>query len=100
MEIWHRQYLAELAAKYPQLTKLRVIGTIAAIDVNNSEKGGYLNNVGREIRHHAIAHGVLLRPLGNVLYLMPPYCITESELAWVYQQIDKVLDLVFDTANL
>jgi adenosylmethionine---8-amino-7-oxononanoate aminotransferase len=99
MEIWHRQYLTELAAKYPQLTKLRVIGTIAAIDVNNSEKGGYLNNVGREIRHHAIAHGVLLRPLGNVLYLMPPYCITESELAWVYQQIDQVLDLVFDTAN-
>jgi adenosylmethionine---8-amino-7-oxononanoate aminotransferase len=45
--------------------------TITALDVNNSEKGGYLNNVGREIRHQAIAHGVLLHPLGNVLYLMP-----------------------------
>jgi adenosylmethionine---8-amino-7-oxononanoate aminotransferase len=91
MEKWHRQHLTELAYKYPQLTKLRVMGTIAAIDINNNDKAGYLNNVGRKIGHQAIAHGVLLRPLGNVLYLMPPYCITESELAWVYRQIDLVL---------
>ncbi len=96
MEIWHRQHLTKLANKYPQLTKLRVMGTIAAIDINNHEQTGYLNNVGREIRHHAIAHGVLLRPLGNVLYLMPPYCITEAELTWVYQQIDRVLAKVLD----
>jgi adenosylmethionine---8-amino-7-oxononanoate aminotransferase len=96
MELWHRQHLTGLAAKYPQLSKIRVIGTIVAFDVNNSEKSGYLNNVGREIRHHAIAHGVLLRPLGNVLYLMPPYCITENELEWVYEQIDRVLENVTD----
>jgi adenosylmethionine---8-amino-7-oxononanoate aminotransferase len=99
MEIWHRQHLTKLANKYPQLTKFRVRGTIATFDVNNSEKSGYLNNVGREIRHHAIAHGVLLRPLGNVLYLMPPYCITESELAWVYQQIERVLDKVLGDSS-
>ena len=96
MEFWHRQHLTELANKYPQLTKLRVMGTIAAIDINNQEQAGYLNNVGRKIGHHAIAHDVLLRPLGNVLYLMPPYCITEAELAWVYTQIDRVLDKVLD----
>ena len=84
MEIWHRQYLTELVAKYPQLTKLRIVGTIAAVDIVNHQKSGYLNEVGREIRHHAISYGVLLRPLGNVLYLMPPYCITESELGWIY----------------
>jgi adenosylmethionine---8-amino-7-oxononanoate aminotransferase len=47
-----------------------------------------------EIRHQAIEHGLLLRPLGNVLYLMPPYCINPDELAWVYQQIDRVLTKV------
>ena len=94
MEIWHRQHLTKLTHKYPQLTKSRVMGTIAAIDINTNQKSGYLNEVGREIRHQAIAHGVLLRPLGNVLYLMPPYCITESELSWVYQQIDRVLEQV------
>jgi adenosylmethionine---8-amino-7-oxononanoate aminotransferase len=96
MEIWHRQHLTELANKYPQLTKLRVIGTIAAIDVNNHEQAGYLNYVGRKIGHHAIARGVLIRPLGNVVYLMPPYCITEAQLAWVYQQLDLVLAEILD----
>jgi adenosylmethionine-8-amino-7-oxononanoate aminotransferase len=43
------------------------MGTIAAFDVNNRQKSGYVNRVGREIRHHAIAHGVLLYPIGNVL---------------------------------
>jgi adenosylmethionine-8-amino-7-oxononanoate aminotransferase len=48
----------------------------------NRAKSGYLNPVGMEIRHHAIEHGLLLRPLGNVLYLRPPYWIA-AELAWV-----------------
>jgi adenosylmethionine---8-amino-7-oxononanoate aminotransferase len=52
--------------------------------------------VGRKIGHQAIAHGVLLYPLGNVLYLMPPYCITETELAWADRQIDAILADVLD----
>lgn len=37
-------------------------------------------------------HGVLLRPLGNTVYLLPPYCITEEELALGYQVIEKALN--------
>ena len=47
-----------------------------------------------EVKHHARSHDVLLRILGNVLYLMPLSCITEAELACVYAQIDRVLDRV------
>jgi adenosylmethionine-8-amino-7-oxononanoate aminotransferase len=36
--------------------------------------------------------GFLLRPLGNTLYIMPPYCITEAELASIYQGIFQVLN--------
>jgi adenosylmethionine---8-amino-7-oxononanoate aminotransferase len=94
METWHRQHLQPLGDKYPQLTRLRAIGTIAAIDIINQDQPGYLNRVGMEIRQQAIECGILLRPLGNVLYLMPPYCITEAELGWVYEQIDRVLERV------
>jgi adenosylmethionine---8-amino-7-oxononanoate aminotransferase len=59
--------LAELVNRYPQLNKLRITGTIVAIDINNQEQAGYLNNVGRKIGHHAIARGVLLCLLGNML---------------------------------
>lgn len=96
MEIWHRQHLAKLGDEHPRLSKINAMRTIAVFDVNSSDKSGYVNNVGREIRHHAIAHGVLLYMLGNFLYLMPPCCITENELDWVYQQIGRVLEQVTD----
>jgi adenosylmethionine-8-amino-7-oxononanoate aminotransferase len=47
--------------------------------------------VGRKIGHHAIEHDVLLHSLGDVLDLMPHDCIVEPELAWVYEQLDRVL---------
>lgn len=96
METWHWQHLEQLAAKYPQLARLRTMGTIAAFDIMNEERPGYLNRVGMEIRHQAIECGILLRPLGNVLYLMPPYCITEADLGWIYERLDRVLERVLD----
>ena len=36
--------------------------------------------------------GVLLRPLGNTIYVMPPYCISEMELAQIYGEIEIALD--------
>jgi adenosylmethionine---8-amino-7-oxononanoate aminotransferase len=65
-----------------------------AIDIVNRQKSGYLNQVGMKISHQAIEHGLRLWPLGNVRYLMSPYWIAASELAWVYQQIDRVLTKV------
>ena len=38
-----------------------------------------------------LERGLLLRPLGNVVYFMPPYCITESETAWALEEIVAVL---------
>ena len=61
----------------------RQCGTIAAIDLKVPE-GGYLSEVGPRLRAHAIDRGVLLRPLGNTVYVMPPYCVTAADLdkAW------------------
>jgi adenosylmethionine---8-amino-7-oxononanoate aminotransferase len=44
------------------------------------------------LRQAFLAAGLLLRPLGNVLYLMPPYGITEAELRGAYQKIAKVIE--------
>jgi adenosylmethionine-8-amino-7-oxononanoate aminotransferase len=43
-------------------------------------EGGYLADVGRQLRRHCLEHGVLLRPLGSVLYAMPPFCTSENSL--------------------
>jgi adenosylmethionine---8-amino-7-oxononanoate aminotransferase len=90
MDKLHWQHLQHLM-EHPKLERLRVMGTIAAMDIV-SENPGYLNPVSLQIRQKAIEHKLLLRPLGNVLYLLPPYCITEDELAFAYRGITTLLE--------
>lgn len=90
MEAKHGEHL-QVLRDHPQLEKLRVMGTIAAMDIVTTEQTGYLNQVSLEVRKLAIEKNLLLRPLGNVLYLMPPYCITAEELAFVYKGILEIL---------
>lgn len=92
LESWHRLYLDKWLSDHPRLEQLRICGTIAAMNVKTNAASGYFNAIGPQLKARFLAEGVLLRPLGNTLYLMPPYCITEAELDWVYQVIRRVLD--------
>ncbi|WP_265501935.1 adenosylmethionine--8-amino-7-oxononanoate transaminase [Paracoccus beibuensis] len=76
------RHLAALAGD-PRFENPRQCGTIAAIDLK-VPKGGYLSEVGPRMRAHVMAEGVLLRPLGNTVYVLPPYCVTPDDLdqAW------------------
>ncbi|MTI88028.1 MAG: adenosylmethionine--8-amino-7-oxononanoate transaminase [Balneolaceae bacterium] len=91
MEALHIKEMEGLKS-HPQLEKFRIKGTIAAMDIKNEEETGYLNSVAGHIKKRCVNYDVLLRPLGNVLYLMPPYCITEEELSTVYKTIPKLLE--------
>ena len=64
------------------------------MNIVNKQESGYLNKVGLVIREKALEKGLLLRPLGNVLYIMAPYCITDEELSAVYQGIDGILKAI------
>ncbi|ABB56063.1 adenosylmethionine--8-amino-7-oxononanoate transaminase [Synechococcus elongatus] len=81
----------ELLAQHPKVTRPRLTGGIAACDLV-SDRGGYLDPIGLRVRQAAIARGLLLRPLGNVLYLLPPYCLTPTELQDIYAAIADLLD--------
>jgi len=72
------------------LGDVRVIGGVAAVELA-SDKPGYLDGIGPRLAAAFLDRGLLLRPLGNVVYFMPPYCITESETAWALEQIVHVL---------
>jgi adenosylmethionine---8-amino-7-oxononanoate aminotransferase len=63
---------------HPRVREVRVCGTIAAVELNVA--GGYLADVGRQLRSHCLEDGVLLRPLGSVLYAMPPFCTSPTSL--------------------
>lgn len=67
-------------------TNLRQCGTIVALDLE-VEDAGYLAGAGPRLMQHFLARGILLRPLGNTIYVMPPYCVTSDELDSVYAAI-------------
>ncbi len=72
---------------------VRQIGTIAALDLKVSGDG-YLSVAGPALRRFFRAKDLLIRPLGNVIYLMPPYCVTSDELNGAYDAIDEAATLM------
>ena len=87
------QKFTEFAPKIAQLKcvgEVRIIGGIIAIDIK-TENAGYLANIGQTLAQEFLGRNILLRPLGNVLYFMPPYIISESEIDWVLAQVLEVL---------
>lgn len=69
---------------------VRIIGGVGIIELKSD--GGYLANIGQTLYTKFLERGLLLRPLGNVLYFMPPYVISEEETAWALTQIKEVLN--------
>ena len=89
----HKQFIQQLGADTrftAHVKNLRSIGTILAFEIESGQDG-YLNTIGKDVTQKALEQGVYLRPLGNTVYVMPPYCITNEELEEVYEVIVQVL---------
>ncbi|HAP58357.1 MAG TPA: adenosylmethionine--8-amino-7-oxononanoate transaminase [Cytophagales bacterium] len=80
---------------HPKVENLRTSGTIVAFDyVDKRGDTNYFNEARHRLYPFFIKQGVLLRPLGNVVYVLPPYCITPEQLDVVYNAIDKALEKI------
>jgi len=90
MESLHTKYL-ESFEDNPKVKDIRVCGTVAALTVRASGKTGYMNQLGKVMKYKFYEAGYLVRPLGNVVYFLPPYIITEEQLAGAYQALEKIL---------
>lgn len=86
----HRLHLNALTG-HPRVERPRVLGTVAAFDLRAGS--GYLDPVGPRLQAFALARGVLLRPLGDVVYVLPPYCTSEEELARIWDVIAEFLEV-------
>jgi adenosylmethionine-8-amino-7-oxononanoate aminotransferase len=78
----HQTFLETVRA-FPIVKNARSLGTILAFEINTG-KDEYINAIGPAITREALAAGIYLRPLGNTVYVMPPYCMTEKEMDQVY----------------
>ncbi|RWE35169.1 aminotransferase class III-fold pyridoxal phosphate-dependent enzyme [Mesorhizobium sp.] len=80
----------------PRFENVRTTGTIAALDLRVGN-AGYLAEVGPRLRAFFLERGLLVRPpLGNVIYVLLPYCVTSDELDRLYAAIDEAAELASD----
>lgn len=74
---------------------IRLQGTILAFELNTGTDG-YINQAGPEILIQSMKQGIYLRPLGNTVYLMPPYCITTAQMDQLYDFLLSIRSLLPD----
>jgi adenosylmethionine-8-amino-7-oxononanoate aminotransferase len=90
LESMQREYLRRFSTD-ARVAEVRQTGTITAMDLRGGD-AGYLASVGPRLAAAFQAEGVLLRPLGNTIYVLPPYCVTRADLDRVYGAIGAALD--------
>jgi len=74
-----------------KVKEARCLGTILAIELNSDDETSYANELRKKIYPFFLERDILLRPLGNVIYVLPPYVIQEAELNRIYSAIEEFL---------
>ncbi|SPP98003.1 Putative PLP-dependent aminotransferase (fragment) [Bradyrhizobium vignae] len=69
-----------------RFANVRRTGTITALDLK-ARDAGYLADIGPKLQRFFTSRNLLLRPLGNTIYVMPPYCVTAADLYQIYGAI-------------
>jgi len=80
--------------KHPKVTTTRVLGVIFALEIKTTNSESYYGTMRNTLYNFFIENGVVLRPVGNIVYVLPPYIITDEQLQKVYQVVENALEIV------
>jgi adenosylmethionine-8-amino-7-oxononanoate aminotransferase len=86
----HRKFREEIRDHH-RITEVRSLGTIMALELRTDENSNYMNSIRKKIYSSFLDRNILLRPLGNVIYILPPYIIQDEELEFIYRSISEFL---------
>jgi adenosylmethionine---8-amino-7-oxononanoate aminotransferase len=86
----HCQFIWKLSES-KKIRNIRQNGTVLAFDLITDEGTGYLNSAAENIAEFFIKKNIIIRPLGNVIYVLPPYCIMDFELQQIYNAIIELV---------
>lgn len=84
----------ERIKNHPKVTATRVLGVIFALEIKTESSASYYGTLRNKLYDFFIENGVVLRPVGNIVYILPPYIITDEQLQKVYQVVENVLEIV------
>lgn len=89
----HALFAREISS-HPKVKNLRQRGTILAFDWDTGQETSYFHDLRNRLYHFFLNEGLVLRPLGNVIYIMPPYCMTAENLDTIYAKIKEALNTI------
>jgi adenosylmethionine-8-amino-7-oxononanoate aminotransferase len=87
----HRQFAGKIA-DHPKIKTIRQTGTILAMEWQTRDDTSYFSSLRDTLYFYFLEAGIILRPLGNIVYILPPYCITDEELNYIYNKIEQALE--------
>jgi adenosylmethionine-8-amino-7-oxononanoate aminotransferase len=86
IEACNKAFQKKLRSSTLPIRNIRSMGTILAFELD-SGLDEYLNTSGVSVGKAAMENGLYIRPLGNTVYIMPPYCVNENDLNFIYENI-------------
>ncbi|MCR8556228.1 adenosylmethionine--8-amino-7-oxononanoate transaminase [Mucilaginibacter sp. BJC16-A38] len=86
----HSEFLLKIQ-HHPKIKTIRQTGTILAMEWETGNNTSYFNSLRDTLYQYFLDAGIILRPLGNTIYILPPYCITDEELSYIYNKIEQAL---------
>jgi len=86
----HEEFAGKIK-DHPKIKTIRQTGTILAMEWQTGQDTNYFSTLRDKLYYYFLHVGIILRPLGNVIYILPPYCITDAQLNYIYSKIEEAL---------
>jgi adenosylmethionine-8-amino-7-oxononanoate aminotransferase len=87
----HQEFALKIK-NHPKIKTTRQTGTILAMEWQTGNDTSYFDSLRDTLYNYFLDAGIILRPLGNIIYILPPYCITTEELYYIYSKIEQALE--------
>ena len=89
----HLDFQSKIKA-HPKVKTTRVLGVIFALEITTESPAEYYGSLRNTLYNFFIQNGIILRPVGNIVYILPPYIISQNQIEKVYQVVENALEIV------
>ncbi|WP_316789232.1 adenosylmethionine--8-amino-7-oxononanoate transaminase [Pedobacter frigoris] len=87
----HKEFAQQITG-HPKLKDVRQLGTILVMEWETGADSSYLSELRNKLYLFFLGKGIILRPLGNIIYILPPYIIIDEDLMYIYRTITEALN--------
>lgn len=94
INISHKKFIERV--KSERIKDIRCLGTVMAVELKDEGNASYFSALRKIIYPYFLKKNILLRPLGNIIYILPPYVIKDEELETIYNEIENFLKMDFN----